>query len=190
MFLRRNALFPLLILLVSLNFPRTTVKAGDEWLPIDPADLKMTSEAHAPGAPAIYLYRQVDRDDSGRATTEYNYMRIKILTEEGRKYGNVEIPFDKGQYRVSRIQARTIHPDGSIVNFDGKVFENTIVKSKTLKYLAKTFSMPDVSVGSIVEYHFNYDFEDSYIFNSRWILSEELFTRHAKFSLKPYAWPN
>jgi hypothetical protein len=186
-FLRRPAQLFFLILLVSLHFPETSVNAGDEWQPIDPADLKMTSEPKAPGAPAIYLYRQVDRDDSGRATTEFNYMRIKILTEEGRKYGNVEIPFEKGQYGVSHIQARTIHPDGSIVNFDGKVFENTIAKSKTLKYLAKTFSMPDVSVGSIVEYHFNYDFADNYIFNSRWILSEELFTRHAKFSLKPYA---
>ena len=67
-----------------------------------------------------------------------------------------------------------------------RFYENTIVKSKSLKYLAKTFSMPDVSVGSIVEYHFNYDFEDYSLFNSRWILSEELFTKHAKFSLKPY----
>jgi hypothetical protein len=60
------------------------------------------------------------------------------------------------------------------------------VKSKTLKYLAKTFSMPEASVGSIIEYRFNDDFADCQIFNSRWILSEELFTKHAKFSLKPY----
>ena len=44
----------------------------------------MTSEPAAPGAPAIYLYRQVDRDDEG--DREYNYVRVKILTEEGRKY--------------------------------------------------------------------------------------------------------
>lgn len=171
--------------LLFFSSPRFT-SGADEWLPIDPAELKLTSEPLAPGAPAIYLYRQVDRDDKGRASTEYNYLRIKILTEEGRKYGNVEIPFDKQSYNVSRIRARTIHPDGSIVNFDGKVFENTIVKSKTVKYLAKTFSMPDVSVGSIVEYHFNYDFNDESIFNSRWVVSEELFTRLAKFTLKPY----
>jgi hypothetical protein len=42
-------------------------------------------------------------------------------------------------------------------------------------------------VGSIVEYHYNYDFTDHYIFDSHWILSEELFTRRAKFSLKPYS---
>jgi len=71
-------------------------------------------------------------------------VRIKILTEEGRKYGNIEIQFEKANFHVSAIRARTIHPDGTVVNFDGKVYENTIVKSKSLKYLAKTFSMPDV----------------------------------------------
>jgi hypothetical protein len=164
-------------------------RAGEEWLPIDPVELRMTSEPLAPGAPAIYLYRQVDRNDKGISSTEYNYLRIKILTDEGRKYANIEIPFDKTGYPVSGIRARTIRPDGTIVNFDGKVYENTIVKSKSLKYLAKTFSMPDVSVGSIVEYHFNYNFADYSLYNSRWILSEELFTKHAKFSLKPYEGP-
>ena len=159
---------------------------GDDWRPVTPDELKMTSDPLAPGAPAVYLYRQVDRDDSGVSTSEYNYVRIKILTEEGRKYGNVEIPFVKGQDSVAGIRARTIHPDGSIVDFDGKVFENTIVKSKTLKFLAKTFTMPDVAVGSIIEYHYTYNYADNYIFNSRWILSEELFTKHAEFSLKPY----
>ena len=59
--------------------------SGDEWQPISQEELKMTSLPEAPGAPAVYLYRQVDRNDSNRASTEYNYVRIKILTEEGRK---------------------------------------------------------------------------------------------------------
>ncbi len=161
-------------------------RAGDEWLPIDPAELKMTSEPLAPGAPAIYLYRQVDRDDKSRAPSEYNYVRIKILTEEGRKYANIEIPFEKELYKVDGVRARTIRPDGTVVNYEGQVFENTIVKSKTWKYLAKTFSMPEVSVGSIIEYHYYNNFGDYPLERSRWILSEELFTKYAKFSLKPY----
>ncbi len=179
-------LFPLVILFLSTLFP-SRARAGDEWLPIDPAELKMTSEPLALGAPAIYLYRQVDRNDKLTASSEYNYLRIKILTEEGRKYANIEIPFEKEYFKVSGIRARTIHPDGTIVNFDGKVYENTIEKAKGLKILAKTFSMPEATVGSIVEYSFNYDFGDYTLNNSQWILSEELFTRRAKFSLKPYA---
>jgi hypothetical protein len=161
--------------------------SGDEWQPISQEELKMTSVPEAPGAEAVYLYRQVDRDDSTRASTEYNYLRIKILTQEGRKFGNVEIPFVKGGYSISSIRARTIQPDGSIQNFDGKVFEQVVEKTKGIKILVKTFSMPAVEVGSIIEYHYNYNFEDNYIFASNWILSEELFTKKAVFSLKPYS---
>ena len=184
---QRCGLFLTLCLIAILSSPGSSVRAGDEWQPISPDDLKMTGEPKAPGAPAIYLYRQVDRNDSGSAGTEYNYVRIKILTEEGRKYGNVEIPFQKGRYSVANIRARTIRQDGSIINFDGKIYENTIVKSKADKYLAKTFTMPEAGVGSIVEYRFNYNFEENRIFDSHWILSEELFTRHAQFTLKPYS---
>jgi Domain of Unknown Function with PDB structure (DUF3857)/Transglutaminase-like superfamily len=189
--LRRAFLFLFLILVVRLQFPGRPIEAGDEWQPIDPADLKMTDEPKAPGAPAIYLYRQVDRQEAGRGThTEFNYVRIKILTEEGRKYANVEIPYSKAIAAINGIRARTIHPDGTIVNFDGKIFENTIVKSKTLKYLAKTFTMPDAQVGSIIEYRYILDLEDYYIFASNWMISEDLFTRKAMFSLKPYErWP-
>lgn len=183
----RRSLVVLILISASVLFVSQRSVNGDDWLPIDPADLKMTSEPLAPGAPAIYLYRQVDRKDLGRANTEYNYVRIKILTEEGRQYANVEIPYRKDKNGISSIRARTIRPDGSIVNFDGKVFDKTIEKTKGMKIQAKTFTVPDVQVGSIVEYHFTYDLEDGYIFNSYWLLSEQLFTKTAKFTLKPYA---
>jgi hypothetical protein len=183
---RRILLFLVPVLVCALYFPcRKT--AGSDWPPIDAAELKMTGEPKAPGAPAIYLYRQVDRKESGRGNhTEVNYVRLKILTEEGRKYANVEIPYWKSVGGINGIQARTVHPDGSIVNFDGKVFENTIVKSRTLKYLAKTFTMPDVQVGSVIEYRYVYDLEDFYLFRSNWLVGEDLFTKRAVFSLKPY----
>jgi hypothetical protein len=174
-----------LLLFVVAAARRVPQVSGDDWLPISPEELNMTSVPEAAGAPAVYLYRQVDRKDLGRGNMEYNYLRIKILTEEGRKYGNVEIVYPRQQATISNIRARTIHPDGTILNFDGKVYDQTIVKSKSSKYLAKTFSMPDVQIGSIIEYHFNYDFADGYVYSSRWILSEELFTKKAVFTLKP-----
>lgn len=160
--------------------------AGTGFQPVNPEELKMTGDPKAPGAPAIILYRQVDRDDNGRTSHEDNYYRVKILTEEGRKYADVEIPFAKGRNDVSGIRARTIKPDGSIRDFDGKVFEKTIEKSRGSKYLAKTFSLPEVQPGSIIEYYYSYDLEEGIIFDSNWILTDELFTKSAKFSLKPY----
>jgi len=161
-------------------------KAGVAFQPVSPDELKMTSEPLAPGAPAIILYRQVDRDDNSRTSHEDNYFRIKILTEEGRRHADVEIPFLKGNNDVVNVRARTIKPDGSIVNFDGKVYEKNLVKGRGVKYLAKTFTLPDVQVGGIIEYFFTIDLGENMLFDSHWILSDELFTKKAQFSLKPY----
>jgi hypothetical protein len=157
------------------------LSASDRFQPVSAEELAMKAEPLAPGAPAVILFRQVDRDDNG-TPHEYNYVRIKILTEEGRKYADVEIEFFKDLVEINDLKARTIRPDGSIINYEGKAFEKTIVKAKGVKYLAKTFTLPDVQVGSIVEYYWtsNYNF----FFDSRWILNEELFTRTAKFSLR------
>jgi len=165
-------------------------KAGVGFQPVSPDELKMTSEPLAPGAPAIILYRQVDRDDNVHTPHEDNYFRIKILTEEGRKHANVEIPFLKENEDIVRVRARTIRPDGSIADFGGKVFEKYLVKGKfegrEVKYLAKTFTLSDVQVGSIIEYYYTLDFSEYTLSDSHWIVSDELFTRKAAFSLKPF----
>jgi transglutaminase-like putative cysteine protease len=170
--------------------------AADDWLPISPEELKMTSVPEAPGAPAVILYRQVDRDDNAKTGNEKDYFRIKILTEEGRKYGDVEIPYYKEQGNIIAIRARTIRPDGTIAVFEGKAYDKTIVKARNVRYLAKTFTLPDVQVGSIIEYRYTEDMAENYVYDSHWILSNELFTKQAKFSLKPnsqfalrWSWP-
>jgi hypothetical protein len=175
-----------LILSVAVLCPLRANAVG--FQPVSPDELKMTSEPKAPGASAIVLYRQVDRDDNGVTSHEDNYFRIKILREEGRSHADIEIPFSKeGGENIVNIRARTIRPDGSIANFEGKVFEKTIVKAKGVKYLAKTFTLPDVQPGSILEYFYTVDLRENFIYNSRWIISSELFTKNAKFSLKSYS---
>ena len=154
--------------------------------PVNPDELKMTSEPKAPGAPAIILYREVDRDDRGLTGHEDVYFRIKILTEEGRKNADIEIPFFSSQGQINNLHARTIETDGMIVNFSGRPFDKSIVKVRGVRYMAKTFTLPNVQVGSILEYYYTLDFDEYFLSNSHWILSWDLFTKNAKFSLKPY----
>jgi hypothetical protein len=175
----------LVLALAAAKYPRLTVHANG-FQPVSPEELKMTTEPLAPGAAAVILYRQVDRDDNGHTSHEDNYIRIKILKEEGRKKADVEIPFIKGGNDVVHLHARTIRPDGSIAEFDGKVLEKTIEKTRGFKYVVKTFNLPDVQVGSIIEYFFTYDYKEYSLYDSHWILSQEMFTKAAKFSLKPY----
>jgi hypothetical protein len=157
--------------------------AQADWLPISPEELAMKSEPLAPRAPAIFLYRQVDRDDAVSSVRVYN--RIKILTEEGRDYANVKIPYDKYRQTVRGIEARTIRPDGTIVEFTGKPYDQVLAKGQKQNISAKLFTLSDVQVGSIIEYRYSLSLDERYVFDSNWELNDVLFTKQAKFSLVP-----
>jgi hypothetical protein len=166
-------------------FSTAGVRAQLGFQPPSPEELRMNGEPLAPGAPAIILYREVNRDDDMRYPHEDTYFRIKILTEEGRKNASIEIPFFKQGEDIIHIQARTIQPDGLIVNFDGQVIERSVAKSRDEQLLAKSFDLPDVRVGSIIEYSYTDSFPVNSFHTSNWILNQHLFTKHARFSLKP-----
>ncbi len=138
----------------------------------------MTSEPKAPGASAIILYRQLDQDCEN--FKEHYYVRIKVLTEVGRGNANVVVPFIKGRQKISDIEARTIGPDGTVTDFKEQIYETTLVKNRQTKVLAKTFTLSNVQVGSIIEYRYVSDM----IGDPRWIVGADLFTRRATFSVK------
>jgi hypothetical protein len=186
--LRRFTALPFVpfLALVCLAVVPSALWAGPGFQPVSPEELKMTSEPQAPGAHAVILFHQVDRDDNSVDSHQDDYFRVKILTEEGREYANVEIPFFKGDQDVIHVHARTIRPDGSIVEFKGQVFEKAVVKARGQSYLVKAFILPDVQVGGIIEYFYTTDFKEHYIFDSNWILSQDLFTKNLSYSLKPF----
>ncbi|MBI3670774.1 MAG: DUF3857 and transglutaminase domain-containing protein [Acidobacteria bacterium] len=158
--------------------------AGDDWLPISREDLAMTSHPASPGAHAIFLYREEETDDTASFTSYY--YRIKIFTEEGKERANVEIPYLKQRVNVRDIKARVIRPDGTVVNFEGKPFDKTVVKGRGIKFLAKTFTLPDVQVGSIIEYKYKMEWDRRLLYDTRWIIPEDLFTLRTRFALRPY----
>jgi hypothetical protein len=181
--LREMARLMALATLLSLAFVITA--RAEDWRPVTAEELQLKREPKAPNAAAIYLYRQVDRDD--RDYDESVYSRIKILTEEGRKHANVEIPYFHGASSIRGIQARVIRVDGSITDFEGTVYDKQLVKARGVKIMAKSFTLPNVEIGSVIEYRYRRTLPQGWVFDSRWLLSDDLFTRHAVFSLRPAA---
>ncbi len=154
-----------------------------QWREVPPEELAMTSEPLAPGAAAVYLYTQVDRDD--RAGSELVYRQIKVLTEEGRNLANVSINYEKRLESIEGIEARVIQPDGTIVPFRGQVYDRPLAAGRNVGIYAKSFTMEDVRVGSVIEYRLLRKFDTMrFLYHSRWLLNQDLFTRHAKFSLR------
>jgi hypothetical protein len=173
----RYSYFLLFALLLAAPF----AFGGDDFKPIAPDELAMKDNPKQPGAHAMIL-DWTDTEDDANENSQH-YFRIKIFTEEGKKFADIEIPYFKGGMNISGIQARTIHPDGSIVPFTGKVYDKMVVKSKNLKFQAKTFSMPDVQPGSIIEYKYKRSWEG--YGSTSWDLKHELYIKHAAFTLKP-----
>jgi hypothetical protein len=162
-------------------------KLSDPWLPIDPADLAMKSEPLAPGAPAIYLYREIYQDDT-MGYADY-YYRIKILTDDGKSWGTVdltELTLGHVSQSIAFVSGRTIHPDGTIIPWQGQVIEQPVVRAHGVKEMAKTFSLPDVQTGSIIEYKFRVGWDKDWLIGTPIFATEHLFTRQLHCSLKPY----
>jgi len=153
-------------------------------LPISNEDLALKDNPASPGSQAMLLYREEWVDDSNGQSVHSEYRRIKIFTHEGAKYANVEIPYLKGLSKIEQMSARTISPSGAVTVFSGQILEKTVVKARGVNLLAKTFTLPDVQAGSIIEYR--YEEKLDRLRFTRWDLEDELFTRREKFHFRPY----
>src|SRR5437764_12749834 len=92
----------LLLLAVNVHAARERI---DDFRTATPAELAMTSVPFAPGASAVVLDWVQMRDDVDSRETEY--VRIKILSEEGKKYGDVSIPYVPLVANLDTLEART-----------------------------------------------------------------------------------
>ena len=181
-------LLPLLaVLCLAASLHAASYSKTLDFRPSTPEERAMTSVAFSPGAPAVILdWARVD-DDMTALSSEY--FRIKIFSADGKKYGDIEVPYTPGyplMGRISEIEARTIQPDGRIVPFSGKVYDKVLYKSGGQAVHAKTFSLQDIQAGSIIEYRYTKRWERNYLLETVWSVQRDLPVLHAMFTLRPY----
>lgn len=165
------------------------VSATVGWLPVSPDDLALKDNPKEPGTDAMILYREAvldTRTTFSSGDSDEEYLRIKIFTQAGTKEGHIVIPYDKSWETIPYVAGRTILPDGTIKNFDGQVLDTTIVSDGGYKLFAKTFTLPDVQPGSIIEYKYISQARPNYVHQERWIISSSMYTREAHFTYYPY----
>jgi hypothetical protein len=189
-------------------------------------ELSMTSDPKAPGADAVYLFREEREDDPDHFRSVYG--RIKVLTEKGKAAGTIhgmykknfvyqatgngvsnsssstqnyfdapdmahsglDQPWDldiaSGKVDIAALQARTIHPDGTIVPLNGKTSEllHFSVDPQRANRVDFTFDMPSVEVGSILEFYYQVRY-DRYLTPPEWQIQQPYFVHHAKYLFIP-----
>ena len=158
-----------------------------QWTTPTAEELAMTSIPEVPGAPAVYLFTEQTADDSLHMKSYY--VRLKVLTEGGKERANVELPYSTGlgSAGVTDIAGRTIHPDGTVIPFTGKPYEKLDGKFGDHTRKEKVFTLPDVEVGSIIEYRYKYRLDDNYYSSPDWYIQSSLYTRKAHYMWRPTA---
>jgi len=142
--------------ILNLMFAQAQVEAI-KWGKISEEEMNIQGDSLDPSAEAIVL------GDFGEISVnirvegiEYRlrrHRRVKILTEAGLDRKSVQIPYYGGKdaEKISALKAQVFSPDGQKETLNKKDFQDKMGDEGP--YI-RTFSFPDLAVGSIIEYRY------------------------------------
>jgi len=176
------------LVLAWVGLPATS--GAQDWKPIDRQQLAMEAPLVDKEAAAEVLLWEVRVQDAWRGDEVYtelrNYLRIKIFDDRAKEsQGQVDLVFGRKQ-GILDVAARTIKPDGSIIEVKkADVFERTIVRGNGVKVKAKSFALPGVEKGAIVEYRWT-EMRDDQVGNYLHLdLQREIPVQTLRYYLRP-----
>ncbi len=184
-----RAILHCLVALLCLSIGVGVLIAQDkDWRPVTPEELQMKAGKVEPDADAEAIFWEVRIDDSSSDDlSRQHYVRVKVLTERGReKFSKFDIPFLKGD-KIKDLAARVIRPDGSIVEIKkDDIFEREIVRASGVKVRAKSFAIPNIEPGVIVEYRYKEIINDAGAFGSRLQFQRDIPVEKLTYYYRPY----
>ncbi|HXK08503.1 MAG TPA: DUF3857 and transglutaminase domain-containing protein [Vicinamibacteria bacterium] len=167
---------------------------ADDWPAVNPAELAMSAPKIDPDADAealLWDVRVAHAVDHDWMRTEFsNYIRIKIFSGSGRdRLGTVSISYFPN-VEVSDIAGRTIRPNGTVVELQkDSIYDRTLVKTGGVKLNAKSFAMPGLEVGSILEYRWKETLNDQITNYFRLQFQRDVPIHVVRYHIKPIVDP-
>jgi hypothetical protein len=154
-----------------------------------PDELKMTADPKAPGAAAVFL--NIEEIANDPMHYQSYYVRIKILQEKGNELATIELPYLKGDTKITDIKARTIHADGTIIPLivkpeDLMSFKTVAKNGDQLQVNRAVFTLPSAEVGSILEYRYELRYDDNHYSSPTWEIQRPYFVHKAHYSFTPF----
>lgn len=157
-----------------------SLEAAD-FPPIGEREKALAAVAGQPGAPGVVLYRKAllhFRDYPQEANSRMEVeVRLKVLTEEGKNLGQVEIPHSR-QLRLGNFEGRIVLPDGSSQALPAEaIFVEK--RSRSRKAFVTRAAFPNVQVGAILDYRYTF-YWDSFYYLEPWYFHDDLPTLHSE----------
>ena len=126
-----------------------------DWEPISPELLQLQESQNSPDTAAEFIFQYVTMYETVYDSTYEVYKRAKIFDSKAIDYfKKVEITYFDST-NIDNIKARTIKSDGTIIELErSDIFETRSIKHRYFSTWVKTFALPNLEVGDIVEYQY------------------------------------
>ena len=163
---------------------------NNEYGNVGKEDISYSNYPKDIAAEAVVIY-DIGQSYFGRTDNSFEVIyerttRIKVFKEAGIKYANVEIPF----YGEGDIYENVSDIEACTYNFEKGIFTRSNLDLKTCHdeklnnyWTLKKFALPNVKVGSIIEYH--YKISSEYLFKLRnWNFQWKIPVIYSKYTTK------
>ena len=161
------------LLITALFFPGAAGAA--DFPSITEAEKALQGVPGQPGAPGVVIFRKAElhfRDYPKDANSRLDVsVRLKVLTEEGKNLGEVELPHSR-QLRLDNFEGRIVRPNGSeqALTKDAIFVEK---RSQSRKAFVTRAAFPNVEVGAIIDYKYTF-YWDSFYYLEPWYFHDTL----------------
>ena len=193
--IKRCALF----MSLGLVFSFTVSAQSREWKPVPVQELQMAGpkvEKNADAEAILWDVYVSDEDTGGGLQSVLNhYVRIKIFNERGREaFSKIDIPFGRVEgvgfdVKIKNIAGRTTKSDGTVIELkDSEIFERDVIKGAGIKLKAKSFAVPGIEPGAVIEYRWK-EIRGSVSFYQRLQLAREIPVHLVQYHIKPLPHP-
>jgi len=134
------------------------------------AEEKQSFEEKHQDKDAIYLeYGETIKVNEDWSYRKEEFKKLKILKEEARSMGEIPIPYDKENDNITELSAYTITSDGKRHRYtktnDISLYEPYPIYSNAI---VRMVTMPEVNVGSVIEYKVVIESKGLQIKNAFW----------------------
>ena len=173
----------ILVFFMACAFNLSAQKPPVRWGKVTSEEQAIKEVSYDPEASAVILCDFGKARFSGTNLFIDIHRRIKILKSDGlSKHSDISIPYyvkDNVQ-NITNIKAQTLNPSGS------KTKAHTLGKSEIFEsdysenWKIKTFTFPQVKVGSIIEYSYTLA-SDDLLYLENWDFENDIPTLHSEF---------
>lgn len=174
---------PFLTFLFLAIISSAQINPKTKWGDVSQAEIDFKTVSFEPEAGAVILFEEGKTMIGGVIETKI-YKRIKILNERGIEAANQELVFysENKKEAIQNIKAQTLNiENGQIKSYPvdkNSIFDVNINEA----YSSKKFTFPNVKVGSILEFEYDFYDNDVYLIDI-WRFQHEIPTLFSQYSL-------